>query len=319
MKNASLLRPLIVQGLLETDIPKNISDFKSWISSGQYIIRSVPSKKEIQIEINNDYAFSHMLAYDSCRTATASFESMQSIHSINGLPKSYSWIAITCYYAAFFSAHAIMRCFGYTCSQLERGHIQILHDYSSAIGISNSLKLEKGYFCGKHDASCRIFTLRKMVNTHEDTWFWFTKCLESMSKDVLGVSGVTSKKQALSAEIDDLIIGLKNNGHSVKGNYLSQFRNAVNYRQEYDSWHPYGKGSIQAEQILSLVRNWKNESIPLVGGWKKSKDVYNYFFTCAAIVNLCHSLIQVIIDNSESNNNLYKRWPNKFLLLTSAL
>lgn len=80
---------------------KNISDFKSWISSGQYIIRSVPSKKEIQIEINNDYAFSHMLAYDSCRTATASFESMQSIHSINGLPKSYSWIAITCYYAAF--------------------------------------------------------------------------------------------------------------------------------------------------------------------------------------------------------------------------
>ena len=55
MENANLLRPLIVQSLLKTEVPKDNIDFRSWISSGKYIVRSVPSTKEVQIEINKDY------------------------------------------------------------------------------------------------------------------------------------------------------------------------------------------------------------------------------------------------------------------------
>ncbi|GAG45841.1 unnamed protein product, partial [marine sediment metagenome] len=94
MENTDLLRPMIVQGLLKTEASKDTCEFKAWLSSGNYIVRSVPSAKEIHIEINNDYAFNHMLAFDSCRMATAAFETMENIQVTHILPKSYAWIAI---------------------------------------------------------------------------------------------------------------------------------------------------------------------------------------------------------------------------------
>jgi hypothetical protein len=318
MENTDLLRPMIVQGLLKSELSKESQEFKAWLSSGNYLVRSVPSSKEIHIEINNDYSFNHMLAFDSCRMATAAFETMENIQLTPILPKSYGWIAIKCYYAAFFSAHAIMRCFGYTCSQLERGHIKLLNDYCLALGVSNTMRVEGGFYSGQYNSSNRMFALKKMANTHEDTWLCFVKCLNSLSLDVLSVSGVTSKKQALSAELTDLISTLKNEGRLTKGNYLSQFRNSINYRQKHCAWHPYGKKSIKTDKIMALIKNWKNETIPLLGSWKESRDAYNFFYSCTEIVNLCYKVINIIIDNSATINNLYSRWPNKFLKLTAV-
>lgn len=318
MNNTDLLRPLIVQGLLDTEIPKDNCDFKTWIASGQYMVRDVPNAKELSIEINNNHAFNHMLAHDSCRMATAAFETMENIYVSHKLPKSYGWIAVKSYYAAFFSAHSIMRCFGFTCSQLERGHVKILNDYSSALGITNSVRVERGFFTGAYDVTNRMFSLKKMGNTHEDTWRCFTDCLKSLSTDVLSVNGLTTKKQMLSAEIDDLETILTASGRLPKGNYLSEFRNSINYRQEHFSWYPYGKGAIKSEKIMALLGNWKLDTMPIIPGWKESNDAYNFFYCCVEIVNLCRKMIELIIENSASTNNLYERWPNKFLKLTAS-
>lgn len=121
MKHYNLLRPLLLQYLLDTEVPDKRCDFKAWVSLGKYIVRDIPSNAEIDIEANNEHAFYHMIAFDSCRMAAASFETMHNIQSVVSLPKSVGWVAIKSYYAAFFSAHSIMRCFGYTCSQLEKG------------------------------------------------------------------------------------------------------------------------------------------------------------------------------------------------------
>lgn len=312
-----MLRPLIIKGLFKTEMPSETCDFKSWVSSGKYLVRSVPGPREIKMEINNDYAFSHMLAFDICRMATASFETMENINVVEILPKSYGWIAIKSYYAAFFAAHSIMRCFGYICSQLERGHIKLLNDYCLAMGLPNTLKPESGFFSGCYDTSTRMFSLKKLNNTHEDTWSLFVHCLAILSVDVLNLNTVSAKKQVLSSKIDDLIVYMKGGGRFPKGNFLSQFRNSVNYRHEYNSWHPYGKNAIQSEKIVALINNWKCESVPLVCDWNKTKDVFNFFYSCAETVNLCHKLVNIIVANSETPKNLYSRWPGKFLKLTS--
>ncbi len=319
MNNTDLLRSLMVQGLLGTEILKENCDFKSWVASGKYIVRAVPSKKEVLLEINNDFAFNHMLAFDSCRMATAAFETMQHIQLTNSLPKSYGWIAVKSYYAAFFSAHSIMRCFGFTCSQLERGHVKLINDYCLAVGIPGNMKVESGFFAGVYEPKNRMFNLEKMGNTHEDTWHSFTACLNLLSQKILGVSGLTVKKQMLSAEIDDLVSLLKDGGRFAKGNYLSQFRNSINYRQEHSSWFPYGKGAIKVEKVLALVDSWKSETVPVLSGWKESKDAYNFFYCCVQIVNLCHKMIHLIIENSSSPNNLYERWPRRFLKMTTPV
>jgi hypothetical protein len=308
-----------LQNLFRTEDTGEVFDFKSWVASGKYIIRDVPDRKTIVIEANNEYVFRSMMAYDICRTATASFETMENFWENENLPKSYGWLAIKCYYAAFFSANSIMRCFGYMCSHLERGHVQLLNDYSEAVGLPSNIKIESGYFCGHHTSGDRLLTLKKMnSSTHEETWFWLVKCLEDISRKVLSVKGVTSKIQSFSAEIDGIVLMLKDGGRLSKGNYLSQFRNAINYRQEHCAWHPYGKNSIKVEKILALTKNWKKIDIPTTSKWKESAEAYNFFYASVAIVNLCHALIDLISKNSEFSNNLFSRWPNKFLRITSA-
>lgn len=316
MPQYDLLRPLLIQGLFNTEATQGNTDFKSWISSGKYLVRTISTGSTVEIEINDDHAFHNMLAHDGCRMACAAFETMENIQLTPKLPKSFGWIAIKCYYAAFFAAHSILRSFGYTCSQLERGHIDILNAYGASVGITETLKSEGGFFVGHYNKQNRIFEIKKMKNTHEDTWHWLTTCLKKISNEALQVSGITAEKQALSAHIGDLVFNLQDGGKLLKGSYLSQFRNAVNYRHEFNSWHPYGKKSIQAEKIMAIIAEWKGEKKTSSHSWKESKEVLKFFNTCIDIIILNRVLMDLIINNSATKNNFYARWPNKLLNLT---
>ncbi|NRH26582.1 hypothetical protein [Pseudomonas sp. MS19] len=312
MKHCELFRPLILPGLLRTEVPTDRCDFKNWISSGNYLLRGI-SSNSVDIEVNNDYAFNHMIAYDSCRMATAAFETMHNIQSSTALPKSIGWIAIKSYYAAFFSAHSIMRCFGYTCSQLEKGHAMQLNGYAQTIGLAQIIKAEAGFFSGVYDRGSRIHRITKMKNTHEDTWATLNECLKKVSRDILMVTGLSVHKQQVSASLTDIVFKLTDKGRLVKGNYLSQFRNAVNYRQEHDLWHPYGKNSIQAEKVVTYLASWKDVEDMSTAIWKESLEAYNFFVACRDVVNLNYLLIRLVIESSENSSNLYKRWPAKLL------
>lgn len=317
MRHIELLRPILLQGLLNKDIPSDSLDFKRWLSDGNYIVRGFPSNKAIQIEVNNEFSFNHMSAYDSCRMACASFETMNNIQSVTSLPKSFGWVAIKSYYAAFFSAHSIMRCFGYLCSQLERGHIRQLNEYGMAVGLTSQVSQESGFFSGVYDSSTKHLSLLKMKNTHEDTWKTLIDCLKFISTKVLSVAGLTTHKQELSAAIDDIIYRLTDKGKLSKGSYLSQFRNAVNYRQEHNAWHPYGKNAIRSEKIIGIMSTWLERDIISPPVWKESKDSYSFFLTCRDLVNLNHQIIELIVDSSENISNIYKRWPKKLLSIAA--
>lgn len=78
MGDFSILRPLLVQGLLSASPIQREYDFKAWAASGKYVIRDIPSAKAIKIDVINEYDFYEMLAFDSSRMASASFESADS-------------------------------------------------------------------------------------------------------------------------------------------------------------------------------------------------------------------------------------------------
>jgi hypothetical protein len=318
MKHYELLRPLLLQGLLENEVSDHCVDFKKWASSGNFIVRDIPTNKSILIEVNNEFSFHNMMAFDICRMAAASFETMQNIQKSSTLPKSIGWLAIKSYYAAFFSAHSIMRCFGYLCSQLERGHVAQLNSFGQAIGLSNQIQPEAGFFSGVYSQNNRNLQLKKMKNTHEDTWRTLVDCLNEVSQNVLNVTGLSTKKQQVSADISDLIVKITDNGRMTNGSYLSQFRNSVNYRHEHDSWYPYGKRSIKAEKIVSMMTTWDSQKDVSFHVWKESRESYDFFSACRDLVNLNLLLVQVLIANSTSNKNLYARWPEKLLRLCSV-
>ncbi len=317
MKYFDLVRPLVLQNLFDVDAHSASIDFKKWIAAGNYLVRDIPTPLQVHIEANNEFRFHEMIAHDSCRMASAAFETMYAIHSTPSLSKSYSWIAIKAYYAAFLSAHSIMRCFGYTCSQLERGHVRQINDFGQIVGLSESIRAEAGYFSGVYDKTSRILLLKRMKNTHEDTWGTFVSCLEKMSMDLLGVAGLTNHKQQLSVEVTDLISILNKNGKLGKGNFLSQFRNAVNYRQEHHCWHPYGKSSIKSDKIVSYLNSWTKTDPTSTPSWKESQEAYNFFYACRTIVHINYFLIKMCAEYSASNTNIYNRWPLKLVSIAS--
>lgn len=318
MKYCELLRPLLLQDLLQNESSVYCVEFKKWLSSGSYIVRDIPTNKRVEIEVNNEHAFHHMVAFDICRMSSASFETMYNLRDVALLPKSFAWIAIKSYYAAFFSAHSIMRCFGYICSQLEKGHVLQINSYGQIIGLTNVVKPESGFFSGVYDSSSRILFLDKMKNTHEDTWKTLVDCLTKVSQDVLNVTALKANKQILSASITEIIEKITDRGRLSNGNYLSQFRNSVNYRHDYDSWHPYGKRSIKSEKIISLLSKWNFEGDSSSPIWKESREAYDFFSACKDVVNFNHSLIQVLVSNANSDKNLFKRWPSKLLSIMNA-
>lgn len=313
MKNTDLLRPLLLQKIFSTELLKNNPDFKSWIASGKFVVRSIDSSSSFHLEVNDEFSFHNMIVYDSCRMAAASFETMFNIQPAATLPKSFGWLAIKSYYAAFFSAHSIMRCFGYTCSQLEKGHATQLNQFGAAIDVPGELRTEAGYFSGSYNSETRIHSLKKMKNTHEDTWKTLVSCLTNISRDILSVTGLTAHKQGLSADIDELIDRLTDKGRLPKGNRLSVFRNSVNYRQDHHSWHPYGKKSVCPSKISTLLGTWNDLDAPEAPEWKESIEAYKFFLTCRDLVNLNYLLVKLILANMENKKNLYSQWPLRLI------
>jgi hypothetical protein len=312
MTDTDLLRQLFISGLLSTKKNSDEKDFKGWISSGKYMLRKL-DKTSATLYVNNKTAFISMLAYDSSRMASASFESMQAIKIHTDLPKSYAWMAIKSYYAAFFAAHSILRSFGYVASQLERGHTKLLSDYAKSLSLTFPPQNDSGFFCGQLDKNTYELALKKMNNTHEDTWALFTECLKKIRADVMSLNSIQTKQQSMFVQLDVMIDLLTNNGSSSRGNFLSLFRNNINYRHEYHAWYPYGKNSLQGDEIYAVINQWSKEKILFPNAWKKSREVYNFFCLCTLIVNMCYSVVKEIDSNSEFTSNIFAQWPQKLL------
>lgn len=317
MPNIDLLRPLLHQGLLDCKFSGEQYDFKSWVSSGKYLVRGSSCNGTVELEPTSDHDYTRMLAYDACRFATSSFESVLHLNETSGSPKSTAWLAIKAYYAAFFSAHSILRCFGHTCSQLESGHVNQIHTYANAIGINITFPASAGLFIGNYNQSNRELSLSKAGNTHEDTWKAFKKLLEDLSIKVLQLRTATNPaKQACSADIDSLVNLLTQNGRHLNGVFLSRFRNAVNYRHEHSVWHPYSKHSVKANKVTHLISQWDKENIVIPQQWSESKDCYDFFNACTRTINLSYLLVELISNNTSERANWFIQWPRKFLKQT---
>lgn len=315
MKHFDLVRPLILQGLFQSEMPTESNDFKKWIASGQYVVRNILPQNSLEIEANNEHAFYQMMSHDACRMAAAAFESMFNIYPAKTLPKSFSWIAIKAYYAAFFAANSTMRCFGYTCSQLEKGHINQINEFATLLTQPHSLKVQRGYYTGTFDPNSRIIHLEKMKNTHEDTWKTYSSFLSKLESSVLTVNGVSSHKQLLSSSLTDLRTKLTDDGRFSQGSYLSSFRNAVNYRQEHNSWHPYGSNAVEAKKIIDYLDSWKMDDMTSSSVWRESIESYKFFSACREVVHINYLLIKIMSESSAHRTNLFKQWPLKLLRL----
>lgn len=241
--------------------------------------------------IRDELSLGKGFAADCSRLASASFESICSISKNKKFPKSTAWALIELYYAAFFASHSILRMFGITCSHLETGHIQILRNLSLLYGFSWPSNIGQGYYICSYDCNSKILICSKANDTHADTWAAFHSKLKEISNDVLLVTGITIQKQAVCAYLSNICDAMIS-GNASRGNWLSQFRNKVNYRQEYGTWFPYKNMQFKYDELEPIFQKWNSDPNKIQIGLSRGKEVRKFVETCTSIISLCKALIK---------------------------
>jgi len=180
------------------------------------------------------------------------------------------------------------------------------------IGLSPKLNVEKGFFVAKYDSICDEISIKKLNDTHKDTWYVFHELIKKLSNDVLSTSLLTRHKQGMSAYLDSMRYTLEDRGRYIGGNWLSVYRNNVNYRHEYGHWYPYEKNSIPFDEIECFLGNKNPESFAGISLLEKI-ETRRYFALCSSILNLCTSLVADVNSVCLHRTSIHSLRPMAFL------
>lgn len=312
--NFKLFRPLSVHGI-QKSLGTSLCDFKSWIAQGKYKVASISQLGDIDLDVTDHDALLESLGYDFSRFACASFESMEGIVGNNDFPKATAWAGIASYYSAFFGAHAILRYFGSSCSQIEPAQASLLTKYASIYNIST--RASSGFYIADYSPSAKLLQLKKLNDTHKDTWQKFNEKLKELSSAILQVPGLSQETKEVSAFLVNISDSISSSGRFSSGNWLSSFRNDLNYKQEYEAWYPYKKSSVKFNQIKGYLNDWSSDKFNPELGLLEKDDRLRFFGTCSAIVYLANGIAKDLAATADKRS-IHRNRTGRFSELAKA-
>ena len=214
-----------------------------WLSDSEFQVYS---------QIRSDLFIAHFVfpnapvaafAADVNRCAMASFESAHQIQPTHNFPKSFGWLVIKSYYAAFFAAYSLLRILGTAFVQIDRQTASAVTRIADLFGMSNGISIGAGYYKSVYDTQTNRLNFEK-VNTlgggvHEVFWSVVHSSVRALSTAVVGSkSGLVKDNQFVAAKLIELADNLSYSSFSG-GNWLSHVRNIVNYNHRLGLWYSY--------------------------------------------------------------------------------
>lgn len=265
-----------------------------WIIKQGYTIHTPVSNSQFTLVLSNHQDILPPFAFDCNRLASAAFETMHFIQQSQYLPKSLAWLIIKLYYAAFFSAHAIIRILGISCSYFEQKQTKKVDQIANVFGYSQGVTISPGYYKCLYDRSNKQLWCDKSSKggSHENFWEIFCSIIRKLSSDILSSRRATILSQQVSSKLDEMCRILCHQNQN-KGNWLSCIRNQVNYRHEFSTWFPYsGTRKQNINKIYDVCSLWQKDpmNINLILGSKNNITLFTS--ACSFIVGLCRTLIQ---------------------------
>jgi hypothetical protein len=287
------------------------ADVKAWIASGNYFFDHDVCSNSFSLCASDPDQLRQALANDMNRLAAASFESAAGVGADPSLPKSLAWGVIRSYYAAFFAAHGLMRLFGTACVQLEDAHASRVFAAAQVFGRTGGLAgINSGFYSADIDPGFERVTFTGLRESHRDTWATLLAVIDRVDKAIPGSSALSADKIEASRLLSDIRSGITRSG-AVKGNWLSNLRNSINYRQTHGAWYPYNKRANPA-LLESAGRAWRVS--PSAGSLAATGSDLDVFFGCAsAVVSLLRELVTVAAELSSPPSPTFARGCLKLL------
>jgi hypothetical protein len=304
-----------IQGINSVSGKPNI-DIRRWISTGTFQVEPASTPENI---ILRPGVFSDCLrapAGDINRIAMGADETCSSILEIPNLPRSMAWLIIKIYYAAFFSAHAIIRTQGVSCTSFDVIDIIRLRRIADMYGMANSNAIMSGQYKISFNASAKTMTLNHAdkLRSHEFLWKTTIDQIGVMKTQLAEGFFATSYVEDMEKVFGRLEATLSDNGR-LSGNWLSQIRNKVNYRQVYDVWYPYKTTHLAQKWVdkLNLALDGKIEVNP-----SESPDVVRRFLeTCISIIASCRGTLQDLSSKCSNGKSFLVYGPKAFINFTN--
>ena len=199
----SLLRVHSLPGLYGSS-GKGQVEFKGWLAKGDYRISEIGSAGGVVLHVPNKSPLVESLSFDLARFACAACESTRGLEEDEQFPKATAWASIRLYYSAFFAAHAILRYFGTSCSQVDyEQSLKVTQFANSIYGIAS--RMQSGFYCARFNSVSSDLVMSKYSDSHKDTWKCFKELLGDVRQLVLDGTGLTTEKLKIAQLIEELV------------------------------------------------------------------------------------------------------------------
>jgi hypothetical protein len=291
-----------VAGFNPLDFPRERSelDLRGWIANPYYYVESADSKTSFVLNVREWEKLNLSLSNDVNRFAIASVESLVGIRRDPRIPRHSAWPIIRAYYAAFYAAHAIVRLFGRSLTQLDTEHAKILSNNARTVGsLVGTDDFASGFFRLRADPHSKTLHFNAVRDSHADTWHTLYELFVWLREELKRSKGLSQRILLSDDFLESLIATLTFKGCN-RGNWLSSVRNSVNYRFGLGSWFPFESGSGYTAELMERDADYLQEEIDprfLLGC---RNEVHRMFKCCVILVKLCQSLIDVFCEKASS-------------------
>ena len=278
---------------------------------GRYHYDSSFANKGFLLYSTDDESFKTALLCESARFSAAALETLASISEPLRFPRSIGWALIKLYYAAYFSAHSVMRVFGIALTYLEAAHVNKVSEYAG-LTVSPPPKYPVGDYAVEFDAKSLSCQFKAKSNAHKDAWASFNALLRRVSSDVSGVQGLTTSKLAVSGFLDQLVDGLSGDGDVADGSWLSKTRNEINYQQKHGVWFPYAGSNIRFDELSVIIDGWSIDEMRVGNGLIHGTRLRRFCHTCCAIAHLSRLLMHEVAQGHA--HSVHQQYGIRYLL-----
>jgi hypothetical protein len=272
--------------------PPTDGGLRTWIANGTYGIGLGASPGDISLSgvTSNDF-FPHLF-FDYCRFAMAAHESLHISFSTAFDRRATAWTLINRYYAAFFSAHALLRAHGRGVMWIDASEASRL-ERLGVLYIGAQFKMRKGGYAfdfntgNGYNAELKLSPLNYGGSSHDEFWRYFLSYLSEFGAKLLG-TGVANAAQTVARFDEVRQIVLTPSGHSV---WLSFMRNEINYQHKFGTWFPF-KPQVPGAGMDKRILKQSNAAIDLsVNPTGHPLKSFNAVTCCLAVLNSDFALL----------------------------
>jgi hypothetical protein len=296
---------------------KTLIDVKAWVANQNYYVDSGMTPTSFTLTVHDPEGLQAALANDCNRMSMAAIESICGVHFDSIFSKSSAWAAIRAYYASFFAAHAILRVFGYSYSQLEFEHTKKIFEVAETLNVHGvHRKIENGFYCIQIDRAFRKIKFERKKESHKDMWRGFLTLIEQLANDITQTSAISKHKIEAIDLLYEARKGVTKNGSNITGNWLSELRNQVNYKHSNGTWHPNEMGVAVQRAIATISSQWKkpSETFSITG---KQQEMELFFESTTLLLSFMREMLCECADKVGDKKTVFQLGALRMLRSTS--